>query len=399
MVFSGHEFCPFNVPRKRFVPLMSLFVPMKTIKEPIKIRTKKLEDGVESIYLDIYSDGKRKKEYLKLYLLPETDKESKRKNKETLTLVNAIKVRKMMELQEGKYDFKSKKRAEIDLVEFIEETYEEYLEKFKPRTARLYKNILLHTRKFLGRKKVQLKDVDKDYVRAFIAYLWSCKTRKKEQFKEDTVRTYYVGFVRVMNRAVEEELIQVNPCNLIKSTEAPKKAESTRVYLTFDEVRRLIDTPCSIMIVKQLFLFSCFTGLRIGDILRLKRSNLVEVEKGTWQLEFIQQKTEKVLTVPLSKNAMAWIPEERKGDKLFGYYMTSNEYYVLAKWVKAAGITKHVTFHVARHTYATLLLYFGADVYTVSKLLGHTSVKTTQIYAKVVDESKRKAVSLIPEIE
>ena len=368
------------------------------IKEPIKIRTKKLENGIESIYLDIYMNGERKKEYLKLYLIPETNKEAKRKNKESLLVANSIKTQKMMELQEGRYDFKAKKKQEVGLVEFMEETHREYLEKYRPRTARLYQNVLIHTKRFIGRKKILIKDVDKDFVKSFIAYLWKCKTKDGSLFKEDTVRTYYRGFVRVMNRAIEEELIQVNPCSLIKNSEAPKKSESKREYLTFEEVKSLIDTPCAIKVVKQMFLFSCFTGLRVGDILRLKKSNLVEVGKGMWQLEFVQQKTDRVLTVPLSKNALEWLPTESKTDKLFGYSMTTNEYYVLAKWVKDAGITKHVTFHVARHTYATMLLYFGADVYTVSKLLGHTNVQTTQIYAKVVDESKRKAVNLIPEL-
>lgn len=368
------------------------------IKEPVKIRTKKLENGVESIYLDIYMDGDRKKEYLKLYLSPETNKEAKRKNKEVLMIANTIKTQKLVELQEGKYDFKAKKKSEISLVEFLEETHQEYQKNYKPRTARMYQNVLIHIKRFIGRKKVRLKDVDKEFVRSFIAYLWNCKTKDGTLFKEDSVRTYYRGFARVMNRAVEEELIKVNPCNLINNSETPKKAESKREYLTFDEVRSLIDTPCSIEIVKQMFLFSCFTGLRIGDILRLKKSNLVEVEKGLWQLEFVQQKTERVLTVPLSANALEWIPTESKNDNLFGYYMTTNEYHVLKKWVKNAGITKHVTFHVARHTYATMLLYYGADVYTVSKLLGHTSVQITQVYAKVVDESKRKAVNLIPKV-
>ena len=71
---------------------------------------------------------------------------------------------------------------------------------------------------------------------------------------------------------------------------------------------------------------------------------------------------------------------------------------VLSRWGKDAGIQKHITFHTARHTHATMMITLGADIYTVSKLLGHTNIQTTQIYAKIVDESKSKAIALIPEI-
>ena len=373
---------------------------MITIKEPVKIRTKKLAEGVESLYLDIYYDGHRKKEYLKLYLVPETSREAKRKNKETMSLANTIKAERIMQLQVGKYDFMAKKASDIDLVEYLESMHSDYSENCKSRTARLYRNLTIHTKGFIGRKKVKLKDVDKEYVKGFIKYLSVCVGRYGEVLKESTQRTYYAGFVRALNRAVEEELINSNPCNCIKSNETPKAPESKREYLTFEEVKKLIDTPCKPMRIKQIFLFSCFTGLRIGDIQRIERKNIVEVEKDVWQLEFVQQKTERVLTVPLSENALAWLPDEStdKNGKVFWSGRNAREYEMLSNWVKKAGIKKHVTFHIARHTYATLLLYFGADVYTVSKLLGHTNVNTTQIYAKVMDESKRKAVKLIPKV-
>ena len=368
---------------------------MNTIKDPVKIRTKKLDEGVESLYLDIYFDGNRKKEYLKLYLLPETTKDVKRRNKETLVLANTIKAERIMELQMGKYSFMKKKASDMDFIEYLTDMHEEYLQNAKPRTARAYRNLILHTKKSLGRKKVKLKDIDKEFVREFISYL-----RNNSNLKESSQKTYYAVFVRSLNRAVEEELIESNPCAHIKDSEIPKAPESKREYLTFEEVKKLIDTPCRPMRIKQIFLFSCFTGLRIGDIQRIERKNIVEVEKGVWQLEFVQQKTERVLAVPLSENALAWLPDEStdKNGKVFWSGRNMREYAMLDKWVKDAGIKKHVTFHIARHTYATLLLYFGADVYTVSKLLGHTSVSTTQIYAKVVDDSKRKAVKLIPKV-
>jgi integrase len=163
----------------------------------------------------------------------------------------------------------------------------------------------------------------------------------------------------------------------------------------------MIDTECKDVRVKRLFLFSCFTGLRFKDIFNLRWKNLVKVEDGVYQMEIVQQKTKKPLAVPLSANAMQWLPDrymDGEENRIFQMPETSCAYDYLHDWAGKAGIRKKVTFHVGRHTYATLLLYYGADLYTVSKLLGHTNVKTTQIYAKVMDESKRKAVNLIPQV-
>lgn len=137
------------------------------------------------------------------------------------------------------------------------------------------------------------------------------------------------------------------------------------------------------------------------DIYHLRWKNLKEIEEGVYQLELIQKKTKQPITIPLSENALCWLPNrgmEGEENRIFYMPETSVSYDYLHKWAEKAGINKHVTFHVGRHTYATLLLYYGVDLFTVSKLLGHTNVKTTQIYAKVMDDTKRKAVSAIPQI-
>ena len=394
--------CPFE-------HFLSLFCPsiialkttiMKTLKEPVRIRSKALEDGVESLYLDIYMDGKRKKEYLKMYLLPETTKENKRKNKETLALANAVKAKRTVELQNGLYDFEATKPQDVPLLDYMAEYHKMTVGKKKPRTTRLYKNTIAHMKGFIGRRKVMMSDVDKNFVEKFVEYMNNLDNGHGGTMKQSSIRTYWSALVSILNKAEKDGMIRKNPCVMMDSSDKPKAPESTREYLTLEEVKRLIETPCSVKRVKQVFLFSCFTGLRLGDIKKLERKNLVEVEEGVFQLEIIQQKTDKVLAVPLSDNALAWIPDETedKKGKMFTMSQNQRSYDALDEWAKKAGIKKHVTFHVGRHTYATLLLYYGADLYTVSKLLGHANVKTTQIYAKVMDESKRKAVNLIPEL-
>ena len=105
--------------------------------------------------------------------------------------------------------------------------------------------------------------------------------------------------------------------------------------------------------------------------------------------------------IPLGEQARKWMPEQGEDgpeDNVFKVKpaaISEN----LKPWAEAAGITnKEVTFHTSRHTFATMLLTLGADIYTVSKLLGHTSVKTTQIYAKIIDQKKDDAVSLVDDI-
>ena len=113
------------------------------------------------------------------------------------------------------------------------------------------------------------------------------------------------------------------------------------------------------------------------------------------------QKTKEPLYLPISDEALKWLPQQNevKGDDLIfplTHEGTINK--TLQKWAKDAGVTKHISFHVARHTHATMMLTLGADLYTVSKLLGHKNIATTQIYAKIVDKKKEEAISLIPNL-
>ena len=204
-----------------------------------------------------------------------------------------------------------------------------------------------------------------------------------------------------MNKAVRLDLIASNPFHKLSQAEKPQRRTKKKEYLTLDEVKRMSVAECDDWRVKYAFLFCCFTGLRYVDVSRLKWKHIVEVGKGEYQIELVQQKTKEPVYIPLSANALKWLPErgyDGKENYIFKFRDRSIIYDYLNKWAKTAGVEKHVTFHMSRHTCATLLLYYGTDLYTVSKILGHTSIKTTQVYAKVADEMKRKAVGNVPEI-
>ncbi|WP_300699852.1 site-specific integrase [Bacteroides sp.] len=373
------------------------------IKEPIKIRTKELSNGCQSIYLDIYVEGKRQYEFLKLYIIPENDKTDKERNHETLRLANAIKSQKIVELQNETFGFNHKQLSNVKLTEYMERIAEISADN-KVRNDTIHA-IIQH----LGRydpKGILLKKVDKNYILGFLEYLKTAKQKhcKNEKVLHVNTQLNYFKMLRYCLRyAIFEDYIRSNPMDKIKNEEKPKRCRVEREYLTMEELTRMVRTPFYNDLLKKAFLFSCFCGLRHCDIVALKWDDIHFDEQGNTMISIIQQKTREAISLPLSSEAMKYLPDRgiaQDTDKVFVNLISlgrSNE--ILYRWAEQANISKHITFHTARHTHATMMLTLGADLYTVSKLLGHTNIQTTQIYAKLVDETKKKAVELIPEIE
>ena len=238
-----------------------------------------------------------------------------------------------------------------------------------------------------------MQEVDKDYCLGFIDYLNHARRKDGKIMAKVTTAGYLRCLNCALNQAVRDEIISENPITKIDSDQRIKIPESTREYLTLEEVKTLINAPCRNVIVKQAFLFSCFTGLRIGDVQKLKWSDISK-EEGRYKVKIVMSKTKKTLYQPLGKEAVKYLPEcgnAPDGEFIFQLPSTLNR--TLKQWVHDCGIHKNITYHSARHTYATMLLTCGVDLYTVSKLLGHTQVKTTQIYAKVIDQKKDEAVN------
>ena len=372
------------------------------IKEPIKLRVKHLANGNKSIYLDMYMNGKRKYEFLKLYIIPEYNKSDRVRNSETLKLANAIKAQRIIELQNQSHGFKINKTSHIKLIDYIQGVAEKKSENEVRKTV--LHAVVYHLRRY-DPNDTQLSRIDKDYILGFLDYLKTAKQThtKKEKLLHVNTQVYYYKMLRYcLNYAVSEELISVNPMNKMKNEEKPHKHRTEREYLTIDEIRKLAQTPFYNALLKKAFLFSCFCGLRHSDIIALTWGNIEMDEEGNSRLHIIQKKTKEAISLPLSQEAIKQLPKRenaKDGDIIFKKLITlgrTNE--ILPKWAEQAGIKKHITFHTARHTHATMLLTLGVDLYTVSKLLGHTNIQTTQIYAKLVDESKKKAIDLIPNI-
>ena len=378
----------------------------KTIKEPIRIRQKELANGNISLYLDIYIGGKRKYEFLKLYLIPEKTREDKEKNRQTMQLANSIKSKRIVEYQNGEFGFKSNYKLDTLFFDY----YRAMCEKRhgNPESRGNWGNwysCLHHLMKYEKNKRITFADITPEWVQGFRDYLdkdavaWSHDYRKRIKDKplaRNSKLSYFNKLRACLNQAFEDRIIPINPC---RGVERFRPEEGIRMYLTIDEVRLLAQTDCEYPRIKDAFLFSCMTGLRRSDILRLTWGDIHKQGDFT-RIIFRQKKTEGQEYLDITPQA-AQLMGDPKGinDPIFeDIHSPSCTNKAVQEWVLNAGIHKKISYHCARHTFATMMLDLGTDIYTVSKLLGHRDLSTTQIYVKVLDKNKQKAVSNIPDI-
>ena len=177
--------------------------------------------------------------------------------------------------------------------------------------------------------------------------------------------------------------------------------ESDREFLTIDELKRLAEAKCPNNEVKKAFMFSCFTGLRISDIRTLTQEKIRKsADDKSLYVDTIMQKTKKKVTIPLSQEALQWLPIDTPYGEPF-FKLPNSKTAVgnnIRKWCANAEIDKEITFHCARHTFGTTMLTVGADLFTTSKLMGHSDVSTTTIYAKIIDQKKVDSIRLLDNI-
>ena len=393
----------------------------KTIKakEPIRFRFKSLKNGNKSIYLVTYAPEADANlhysyEHLKLFLVPEVDAAAKVQNINTMQAANAIKAQRLIDYANGKAGLKTKRRLakNLLLIDWIKKYRDEKQKLGQSKSnAVTINNVLLHLIKYKG-DKVTMAQVTKEYCKGFVLYLANGKTigtdkptfgqHHEKPMAKSTARLYFNTFVTALNEAVREGVLEMNPTAKLKKEEKKpiQRGSAQRGFLEVEEVKALANTPCPDTTVKMAFLFSCFCGLRISDIKTLKWGEIKSRSDG-WVIEKLQVKTQQAINVPLSANALEWLPDrgQAKDESLvfaLPSYFTINRY--VKRWAKEAEIKKDVTFHIARHTFATTLLTLGADIYTTSKLLGHQNLRTTQIYAEVVNKKKVEAVNLLDKV-
>lgn len=373
----------------------------------INIRYRKTSNGLYSTYLDIYQKGQREYFYPDIivtldYSQALRDRQGKIKrdetgkplypkiqteDKEKMQTLERIKLEKEVDLANNRLGFgKSGKKIFIH----------DYFKKVAAEKANypLYKRLASRLEEYAG-DHFPIQDFDASKIKGFLNFF------RKRGCKEVSIQTYYYGLIAGLQIAVREKIITVNPKVYLSSKEKPVSDETKREFLTVDELKKLKATPFPHR-NKQIgdaFLFACLTGLRISDVVRRKHSEIVEEV-----LEYRQKKSSREFHyLPLNKQALEIInrqPHNEFSDTIFWQLPKnpSSHNIHFKRWAEAAKINKHVTWHVARHTHATMLLTLGADIFTVSKILGHSSVNITQRYAKVITSVKKAAVERIPDL-
>ena len=378
----------------------------------VEIKARMLTAGNRSLYLEYYETGFRKRENLHLYLVPDDAPNASKLNEQTLRKAQEIQAQRI--LTPPSFE-KKEKREENERAKTM--TWLGWCDDYV-RCAMTDGNCkkmiqhkdVVHRRieAYLKRAKktdVLLKDVDRDLVSGLFDYMRSYRNRRQIKTNGGRLAAYTLVLFEetvkaIFNKAVRDGLISYNPVQDLTREERFHAPDKHREYLTADELKRFLAVaPQTAMeqTVQMAFGFSCMTGLRLGDMQHLRWSDIKDVN-GVQMVSIIQHKTKRPVTVPLNTLALSLLPPRPENGEDGIIFPLVKKPDNVAKYVRRikdkAGIEKDFTYHSSRHSAATLAITAGAELYSVSKILGHGSIASTQVYAKVNMEKKVEAMSL-----
>jgi len=363
----------------------------------VTIRRKKITSNRQSLYLDYYppianplTNKLQRYEYLKLFVYHEPVNKIERKhNKETNQLVEWIRLKRQLDVQSNRFGFLSESNRGGNFLNF-----------FKKYTSKRQKtdsdNMGMAFRYFESFISNGLKtcDLNESICEGFRSYLLSRPgiSLREKPITRNTASNYFAKFRSALKEAFSKGLLTEDLYSLVKPI---KINETHRERLEIEELQKLISTPLKPEMMRRAAIFSALTGLRFSDVKALKWSQL-RGSPGKYHLQYSQQKTLVAEYMPISDDAARLMGTRKDDDEvIFKSLNYSSIRIFLLRWLKKASINKDITFHCFRHTYATLQLEFGTDLYTVSKMLGHKHIKTTQVYGKIVDRKKNQTINKI----
>lgn len=370
----------------------------------VNLRKKKINNGKLSLYLDFYpsiinNKGKKtRREFLGLsiYENPKGQIE-KTYNSNTLQIAESIATKRSTEYNKPEI-YNDIEKAQLDKKEKESQSFIDYMKKVADRrNGSNYQNwisAIMYLEHFT-KGELKFKDITITFTEDYKHFLLTTNSLKRKDTKlsQNTALSYFTKFKTALKQAFIDEILSTDINSRIKNI---KEKETNRTYLTIEELNNLAKTDCKNDLLKRASIFSALTGLRFSDVKNLSWSNVVET-KNEYSINFTQQKTKGAEYLPISEQAFNLLGERQNySEKVFkGLKYSAYLNRQLTEWLKEAEITKDITFHSFRHTYATLQLANGSDIYTISQMLGHKNLKTTQIYAKIVNELKTQTTNKI----
>jgi integrase/recombinase XerD len=344
------------------------------------LRKRKNADGTTSLRLDIYHNGMRTIETLKhLKLAKPSNVKDREENKELLQKAEAIKLFRTVELEGNNYNLESESGKKTIVTTWMQS----YVDVYNKKDKRNMQGALNRFSAYLADEKISnltFGNINALIIEGFIDYL-------EARSSGEGASSYYNRFKKMLKHAYRKRLMKENVLDLVeKKVKGKAKKKDT---LTMEEVKKLSITPIENAEIRRGFLFSCLTGLRWCDIKVLKWQH---IDLSNKQMNIAQSKTTENVSVSLNESAIKLLGDPGKRDEdVFTLPTANGANKTIKAWVERAKINKHITWHNARHSFGTNLIYSGADILTASKLLGHTSMKHTQRYVKTADEIKQKA--------
>ena len=366
---------------------------MTNICTKVTVRKRPIKNGQTSLYLDFYppirnpKTGKlSRREYLGLYIYTNpVERFQQEYNKSMIQKAEIIKCRRTESIINEEYGFLDRNKGKESFLEYFKNLMIERGSSQNWATAYMHFHNYTHG-------ECRFCDLTVPYCQGFLDYLLSdaCMHNGKRMMGT-TANNNLTKLKCILAIAYEDGLLKEN---IAKKLVRAKAHGNKRQFLTKEELLQLSQTPCKSDVLRRAGLFSCLTGLRLSDCIRLQWENIVKLADGGWGMDIITKKTSTAAILPISEEALQLCGERSTG-QVFKNLTNSTVALYLKPWIKASGIEKHITFHCFRHTFATLQVAEGTDIYTVSKLLTHSNLATTQVYADVVDELKRDAAERI----
>lgn len=369
----------------------------------VTLRNKKLVGGKLSLYLDYYppiidtKTGKEtRREFLKLFIYENPkSQEEKKHNSESNDLAELVAAKRLVQLRNKEFGFKENINLNINFITFFKSVVDEHYNTGSKSNYQTWKASLNHFTLLFG-EKVMTHQLSSNHVKKFRAYLLTAKTSRGKADKKLSVNTassYFKNFIAVLKLAYKDNLITEN---LAENAEYIKEQETHRQYLTEQELGILWKTEIKMEKVKHMALFSALTGLRFVDVNNLDWKDVFNDSHQNHYIMLREQKTKSIHNHPISKTAYDILKKQgTKQGLIFGNIKYHEITRPMKDWIEKSGIQKKISYHNFRHSYATLQLANGTDIYTVSKLLGHKNLSTTQIYTKILDKNKIEAANRI----